>query len=401
MPDRTHYDVLSVSPTAPLDEIKKRYRELARKYHPDVAQDKDLAARVFAQINEAYKILSDSDARATYDAELSLKARQKSDAAARAAAPARPAPAPARPVGNAAQESERLTVQAQAAFVRNKMVEARSLAEQALRYYRKNAAAYEVLGDICRVQGRVDDALTHYTMALQIDPRNTAVRQRMERMARAAPVAPAGGRGYIPREAPGAPRVHPNSRRAEGAPPPELRDDRRRLLVTLVGFIGYASVLALVLFSALFLSERHDSLLPLELFGGFFKTWNWTFVGVMATTGLVLGATMTVTGAIRRIEDELLFSSAGRGTPLGLFVLVLAAVNYYVGAALHLVVAMTQETLTPSLGRLYGIITGATLLLALASTSSGGFVSTLAFGGNIVFLGAVLGWFLGDFFRDD
>src|ERR1051326_8105239 len=70
----TYYEILGLAQTATQAEIKKRYRELARRHHPDVAEAPDAAVR-FREINEANRILSDPARRATYDAELKLKAR--------------------------------------------------------------------------------------------------------------------------------------------------------------------------------------------------------------------------------------------------------------------------------------------------------------------------------------
>ncbi len=60
------YQTLEVSENATQDEIKKAYRKLARKYHPDVNKDKE-AEEKFKEINAAYEILSDSKKRAQYD----------------------------------------------------------------------------------------------------------------------------------------------------------------------------------------------------------------------------------------------------------------------------------------------------------------------------------------------
>lgn len=62
-----YYDVLGVPRTAPEGEIKRAYRQLARKYHPDVADDKIAAENHFKEINEAYEVLSDPNKRAQYD----------------------------------------------------------------------------------------------------------------------------------------------------------------------------------------------------------------------------------------------------------------------------------------------------------------------------------------------
>ncbi len=61
------YDILGVKPDASDDDIKKAFRKLARKYHPDLNPgDKEAEAR-FKDINEAYAILSDPDKRKEYD----------------------------------------------------------------------------------------------------------------------------------------------------------------------------------------------------------------------------------------------------------------------------------------------------------------------------------------------
>lgn len=64
---RDYYDVLGVSRDASQEEIKKAYRKLALKYHPDVNPDKKEADAKFKEINEAYEVLSDPEKRATYD----------------------------------------------------------------------------------------------------------------------------------------------------------------------------------------------------------------------------------------------------------------------------------------------------------------------------------------------
>jgi len=62
----SYYDILGVSRDADEKEIRKAYRDLARKYHPDVCKD-DGAEERFKRINEAYSVLSDAQKRAQYD----------------------------------------------------------------------------------------------------------------------------------------------------------------------------------------------------------------------------------------------------------------------------------------------------------------------------------------------
>ena len=60
---KDYYKTLGVERDASDEEIKKAFRKLARKYHPDVAKDKAAAEEKFKEINEAYEVLGDPEKR--------------------------------------------------------------------------------------------------------------------------------------------------------------------------------------------------------------------------------------------------------------------------------------------------------------------------------------------------
>src|SRR5215471_11585917 len=63
-----YYNVLGLDKDASQDDIRKAYRKLARKYHPDVNPNDTEAHKKFQQINEANEVLSDAEKRKKYDA---------------------------------------------------------------------------------------------------------------------------------------------------------------------------------------------------------------------------------------------------------------------------------------------------------------------------------------------
>jgi curved DNA-binding protein len=63
---KDYYKIMGVARDASQDDIKRAYRRLARKYHPDVSKEPDAEER-FKQVGEAYEVLSDPEKRAAYD----------------------------------------------------------------------------------------------------------------------------------------------------------------------------------------------------------------------------------------------------------------------------------------------------------------------------------------------
>lgn len=420
---RTYYEILGVSRGASLDEIKKRYRELARQHHPDVNQGKPEAAKRFTEITTAYKTLSHPDERAAYDADLALRERRAAQGAARAAAntftgtspapPGRPAPprsaagtgraAPggtpprtAAPPGSA--DTARLVAEAQAAFVRGKFVEARALCEQVLRRDRRSAAAYEILGDIYRLQGRTDEAINMYTMALQFNPRNHTVMQRLERLSRTGPGS-AQQVFFDNRSRPSSARPHRPAHGPAPAAPERFMEEKRPLATLIGGMIGYGLTFLLILYVALIDKGR-----PFGANAVFapIADWSWTLITVLLLTGLLLGFTLAATAAVRRIDDELILVGSRTGSlflPLGLVMITVSVFSFYAAALLYGIVGFLQESFTVSMARVFGVVVAVVLLLTALYDPGRGQV--FLFGGNVVFLALLIGWAIGDFFRPD
>lgn len=73
---KDYYEILRVFPSSSMEEIKKSYRKLALRYHPDKNQHKENSDSEFLEIIEAYEILSDVSKRLEYDYENGFRSRQ-------------------------------------------------------------------------------------------------------------------------------------------------------------------------------------------------------------------------------------------------------------------------------------------------------------------------------------
>lgn len=192
---RNYYEVLGVPHDATTDQIKKKYRELARKFHPDVVQDKDLGQRVFSQINQAYRVLEDKERRAHYDS------TQAAGGAGNAAAPpmqgqTRSAASPANGASQtqsseppSAQKTHAITGllgNAENASMAGKPLEARAFCVKVLEIDPRNVRALEMLGDALTQMGQREDAAVQYRKALQVAPSHS-IQAKLTRIEQAGP----------------------------------------------------------------------------------------------------------------------------------------------------------------------------------------------------------------------
>jgi len=395
MATRTHYQTFEITPTATADEIKRRYRELARRYHPDVNPGDLTSARKFAAIADAYRVLGDPDARATYDAELLMQARAahptpppqsqtqrgaggeaSGNRGASTGTGARPQP---QNVQAAHIESEKYAELARKCYFQGRFIEAKEHAIRSLSYNHRNAMSQEIMGDVYMQQGRLDDAAKHYTFCLQFDQFNGSARMKLERLHRTASRS-----------------AHVHAPRGGGGQNAAFLSRKQQKLQALIKLVGYSAAIMMIGFW--YLSEPRYPSAGLD----FVKSWSIQFMLLAVALGGWLGLIQSVTGDVRRFEEEFLFGAgqaASGGFPAGPALLVLGIVFYPLGMLSHIGITLVQDGFHRSVGMLYGTVTAAGLMLAVFGGV--GFGETLAFGGNVLFLGHIAGRILGDFFRGD
>jgi curved DNA-binding protein CbpA len=426
---RTYYEILGVKADASADDIRKRFRELARQYHPDVQRDKELGHRAFVQISEAYHVLSNPGRRADYDLRLRDQARRLQSpppgasrsasgpgpgatrpgtppGAARPGAPpppgpgtgpgaARPGPGPhrrapgpgaARGPGNATAPGAGANVplllrQAQSAYARGRFRDAIQLCQVVLGADQRNTIAYNILGDIYRVQGRVNQAIEMYSMAIQLNPQDRNAEVKLHRLLaqERSATRPAGAAA----ERAGGASLEPGTAR---------RRLNQRMLVGSTGF-------SLALFFLMILNNMHAPALEgLPLI----SQWTAPMVWVMVVDGAIVGAVMSLTGTVRRMDEELIFPSltrgGGGGVPIGLLLFVTGALFFYLAGLIYVIIAAMQDSFSASIVKLIfatlSLICAVALLVPAEATRE-----VLLFGGNVVFVSMMVGWLLGDLFR--
>jgi hypothetical protein len=249
----------------------------------------------------------------------------------------------------------------------------------------RNATACGMLGDIYRAQGRVDDAIYFYSLAVQLTPpqQNRSVMAKLESLLAAEEGATGGASAHR----------SPEATLAAGAARVRRRINRQ----ICVGAFGL-SLAVLVLFIAVQAPGERLTELP------WISGWTAPIVWAMVLAGVIVGATLALAGAVRPMDEELFFTLVGRGggsaPPLGLLLFLTGGLFFFLAVGLYLLIGALQESFSRSLMRVFV----ATFLIicclgVLVSPDVGLGRQILLFGGNVVFLSMLLGWLLGDFFR--
>ena len=167
---RDPYSVLGVSPDASDDEVKKAYRNLARKYHPDNYQNNplaDLAEEKMKEINEAYDAINKQrSGRGGYQSQSGgyYNAQRQSSG------------------GSPAYAQVRSMIQ---------MGDLAGAEQLLFSMPEKNAEWYFLSGSIAYRKGWLDEAMQNYALAVQMEPGNMEYRQALAMMQQ-------GGQAYRP-----------------------------------------------------------------------------------------------------------------------------------------------------------------------------------------------------------
>lgn len=343
---RSPYEILGIAETATERQIKRRYRELARQWHPDVSEEKAHAHERFVAIAEAYRVLSDPETRAKVDAALREAPRRR--------AGWRPEPV----LGPLARARLR--------FEEGDYEEALLLCAEALEKTPEDAEVHRLVAQVYQAQGREGLARRAFARARRL-----------------------GG------EMPGAeaPEARPTVAEDQREPPevPPYSPTKLRLGTLGLGWAGLVALSAVV-----WLAEpgRH----PMGV--------NWATAVATIGGAALLGAVLAGHGWLGSFDDELGGEVFGPGRslmPIGALVVVASIL----AAPLGLVAALLAGTLAERFLRGTVIATGAAVcwvglvgvavhlrgmeLLALCRPGAG-------LGGFAV-VAALAGWALGGIFR--
>lgn len=406
-----YYQILGVSPGVSAEELKRRFRSLARKYHPDVNKTPE-AAEQFKTINEAYQILGDPARRAVYDAERLLRAHPRSpqpparqapaypqeraefNGFGRAASPPGAGSSPRGATASRAADQTRsaqppesaahLIAEARLAFVNRRYIDVESLCRQAIGLDARNAAAYEILGDLFARRGEERHAATYYAYAVQFNPPNRAVQLKLERMFGRKP----GGAQKV--------TTRPVARRAWNSPFTGAHRDIYLVSLSVLLLIGFVSTLVA------FVQHPGSPLGGVLPWGA---TMSANLVCALLIEGVFSGILLTLFSGMRPLSEELMTLdtvSSPRPGLLALVLMLLALLWFYASLLTYSGVALLRNRLSMSLLRIYGLVVMMNLLFAgvygIVTFPSYGYQAA-AFAGNILFPAVVLGWLIGDAIR--
>ncbi len=388
-----YYALLGVQRNADADTIKRRYRELARRYHPDINPGQDAQQKIKA-VNEAYHVLGDAERRALYDAEYYLRQQRRENAEKTSAArtAAQPAAAPKAAKTDSVQTNQgvefngfgrvynssaaktspaahkpgvqtgpevSLLIDARNAFMSHRYTDAEKLCRQVLGINPRMAEAHEIMGDIFMRKGAEERAVTAYSYALQFNPANLGVQTKLQRL----------GKGM----AAGGPKVHVNRKtpRKKDA----LAQERMLMGIGILSSLMFLSLLAFYYFL--------KGPLLLTLF---------YLVCIGCLGGLLLG----LLGGIKPLRGEISLWKADR-VALPYILIGSALLSFYLSFLLFTLAAYVQKKASLPILSAYGGTAVLVMLCWFLYPAAGLWMPALA--GNLLFPALMAGWNAADWLR--
>lgn len=354
----THYERLGVSESATPDEVKSAFRRIAREHHPDVNSDAG-SHELFLAAKEAYEVLSDPDRRRNYDLSLGYdrqaklkqtKARQESAEKAR------------RRVQQAAEErvSSADVLRMTMLLNSHRFREAEAVARQMLRTDPRSAPAFATLAEAARVRGDLDSAARYFAYAAQYAPENRLYREKS----------------------------------VEAQEALERRAAQEAVRTYRTAPIAVGSGLFVVLASSLYVVLANEppafpSLKPIA-------AWPLSLLFMLVVAGLSIGVSLSV-GGVLDVYDANRGSAMMRVAPATALGAV-AIVSFWVALGFYVLVGATQQAFNASMSRMMGAVALALAVFTLAAwqLNSEAAGQTFLWGGNVLYIGAAVGWFVAD-----
>jgi len=377
MNTKTLYDVLSLPRVASAAHIKRRYRQLARKYHPDVAENKEAAHKTFIEITRAYETLSDPVKRQAYDLELrrqteAIKARSVS--AASAAYSARPKTADNEPGRtahvrrNEPRAASDIINQAQKAFRQRKHGDAEALLRGALKDHPKNAKLHSLLGDVYRAERQTNAAIKSYSYAIQFDPLDAATEKKLNELI--------------------------------GSKIDDLKQSEVEAKPSRMGLLVANAICWSLAVFLLFLINGNPGVALRDAFGRGLPFGGGLSINVILLTAgaaLAVGFGIGANGWFGSPSEELLFESgAGQWAvvPTGTMALIISVFSFPAAFASYCIIGLIQGSLSRAVLVVFLLVWAVTAIGAVAYNPQD-FYDVLMFCGNLAFPAMTLGWALG------
>jgi len=418
-----HYEVLGLPPTATAEQIKKKYRELARLFHPDVNSSPDAEQKILS-VNQAYRVLGDPDRRSAYDAERTLQrppphTRRPDTPPATPPRPRRPAGPPPEPRGKPYYDgfgrsyaepdsdfpsastaspgpssqrqwaearptgAEQVLTEAKLAFINRDFQLAQRLCYEALRLHPREAVAHEILGDIYARQGDSQRASTCFSYAIQFNPRNRSAQTKLDRLMRVASVKSGG------------PSITYTRAGSVANPSPTTSD----------ASIAICTILAAGLtFVTPFMVAFNPGDMRFDGSGGVFGL-SYNLLAALGVSGVACGTLLAFYARMRPFREEMWKRTRADGTrtpvPLGAILGLFAIVLFYFSFVAYIAISAIRNRFSPSILRAYAATLALVLVYTLAyhPASTANPVITTLLAGNILFPSVLLGWVAGDALR--